>query len=653
MSSAEDHLSLARMCEPNDRSASSHHYHQAARKLRERGGYKEAERCYHSALAMDPASSLLRQELSEMRVAHPGRIRRTLRRLIWIWPAALVCASVIFQAVRERSADAALEKTMALAGDSLSRQDFDAAVGIYSDFVKAHGYTTAAARVRRHMANAERQRSAQLAQRRYAGEALLEEARSAESRLDLAKAIACFARLSREAATEGMKQDAQTSLERLRSEKEDYERKVALARSQEAAGRYQEALESFLAARQCSGRLFDGQKIKVPLLIDSQPRDAEVVDGGSVLGRTPFLMRRGVEEPVNVTLRREGYCDMPLNLTPPLSRAVLAGTLTVLRRPLWTFHGRGVIDKAPGVSGTTAYFASRAGYLYAVDVLTGRRLWERQFGSSGGAYVSAPLVAGDRVVLSAMDGSLQAFARDDGRPLWRRTGLGLPAEQLTYLAGEKQVLLLQADGTARWIAIDQGAETATRRLWSAAAFSTLFANDRLCWATQDGLIGALDMKTERTCWTLKCEGPATQPLASIGNTLIAVIGDSEVLALSLADRKVLWRFKAGSPGVTAPAAGGDRVFVGTRGGSLIALDARDGREVWQVSTAGVVAVSPGADMEKVYVATADGWLSVFRAGDGTLLWKSDLAGAPAASPFMTSGRVLVTARNGTIQAFEP
>lgn len=132
------------------------------------------------------------------------------------------------------------------------------------------------------------------------------------------------------------------------------------------------------------------------------------------------------------THRAQAAPALPLGLPTPavaddfLVTGFPSGELVALRpedgRVLWSeslASGRGGLGDISGIRGMPVidrgrvYASGMGGLSMAVDLRSGRRLWEREIGGT-----ETPLVAGDWVFVVNTAGNLAAIGREDGRVRW-------------------------------------------------------------------------------------------------------------------------------------------------------------------------------------------------------------------------------------------
>lgn len=129
---------------------------------------------------------------------------------------------------------------------------------------------------------------------------------------------------------------------------------------------------------------------------------------------------------------------------------------SILRNPAWT----------PAVSGNRVFLGSyievrgiKTYRLEAFDIADGRRQWRVAIGQSRYTTLSAPAVAGSRIVVPSPSGYLVAHDVTTGRRLWRTE---LPIADSAPAIANGVVYVGAGDGNLHAFALATG-----RRLWSA------------------------------------------------------------------------------------------------------------------------------------------------------------------------------------------
>jgi len=107
----------------------------------------------------------------------------------------------------------------------------------------------------------------------------------------------------------------------------------------------------------------------------------------------------------------------------------------------WKYETGLGIASSPAVAGDLAIIGSKDGYLYALEIQTGRLRWRTQVGE----VVTAPPVVGDGVVC-IQAGGLVALDLVSGRVVWR-AGLGGAVQSAPVLTGGV-IYLVSLDGEA-------------------------------------------------------------------------------------------------------------------------------------------------------------------------------------------------------------
>ena len=296
------------------------------------------------------------------------------------------------------------------------------------------------------------------------------------------------------------------------------------------------------------------------------------------------------------------------------------------------------IGRRPGAArqaGYAAYFSDQQGFVYALDAVTGRRLWERKVEDHPLVRLTgAPALYQDRLYVPTSSyeeggkppgyacctfrGSLVALDVRSGEIVWR-----------TYTIPEAPHLLrAYADGT-------ELRGPAGAAIWSAPTIDvkrgaiyvgTGNTYSGVAQPTADAIL-ALDLRTGKLRWSHQM--PATTP-----DVFGCVVGDVNCGERAGPD------FDFGASPVLATLAGGRQLVVaGQKSGVVYALDPdRQGQQVWRYragggSGLGGIQWGIAADAERVYVPVAEiynpspGGLHAVELASGARAWF-----APPADP---------------------
>jgi outer membrane protein assembly factor BamB len=214
------------------------------------------------------------------------------------------------------------------------------------------------------------------------------------------------------------------------------------------------------------------------------------------------------------TYRAQAAVAVPLGLPAPavaedfLVAGFPSGELVAMRpedgRVLWTEslagQGRGGVGDVSGLRGMPVIYQGRVyamgmgGTSMAVDLRSGRRLWERDVGGT-----ETPVASGDWLFLIGAGGELLALNREDGRIRWLNE-LNAPAPgkdkkedpaffATPILAGGR-IILPGSKGEALLVDPGEGAVTGRLRLPGSTTLPGAVANGTLVLLTDDGTLVA-------------------------------------------------------------------------------------------------------------------------------------------------------------------
>lgn len=227
--------------------------------------------------------------------------------------------------------------------------------------------------------------------------------------------------------------------------------------------------------------------------------------------------------------------------------------------------------------GDRVFFGTFRDEWSALDLASGRLEWTFATGAQNGdcEAVKAPAVAGDRLFLASVDGTLYALSAATGGVLWQRT---LPAAPTTSLAFHDGALYVGAgDEVLRRLDPATGATLAELSLPATPEGKLTFGGGRLYALLDDeahrkGYVVAVDDALRRVAWIT----PAARSWTS--------------------ERPHLWK---------------DYVVAGNCRGEVAAFAATDGEERWRTAVTGCVR-SFGHAPDMLFAGVQEGTVYAFR-----------------------------------------
>lgn len=299
-----------------------------------------------------------------------------------------------------------------------------------------------------------------------------------------------------------------------------------------------------------------------------------------------------------------------------------------------------------------------------------------------GAGVSAPIVLGDRVILTGSDGRLNdrlhvwCFHRDDGKLLWhaRLFGSSLPewyfqpggmaiptpttdGKNVYALFGSGDLACLDLDGKPVWIRSLAQEYGTFRNRWGMAA-SPILVGDLLVvlvdhWGGSyllgvDKASGKNRWKTDRPGTNVNWTSPHAVTVS--GKTQIVTSGTYEVRGYETAAGQELWKVGGMQEQcIPSPVSLGNLVFCvsGRKGKTLaIRLDGSKSEVLWE-SPRGAPNIPSAICVDKYYYLIDDeGFATCLDAATGNELYRERIGGRHQASPVAGAGNLYFTSLDG-------
>jgi len=304
---------------------------------------------------------------------------------------------------------------------------------------------------------------------------------------------------------------------------------------------------------------------------------------------------------------------------------------------IWAFDVHNAIHSSPAVENGLVFLATRDGALVAVEAANGKQRWRVATGpdkplpwghETGDYYIASPVLAGNGVVIfGAGDGSVRALEEKTGKAIWR-TDIGerirsTPAVSdgmvlIGTIQGRLHALALK-DGAPRWKFDTEGTKLDSSKFGfdrRSIQSSPAVANGVVYFGARDGWVYAVGTNDGKERWRYdhQISWIITSPAVADG---VVYDGSSDkvfVQALNAADGRELWRAKTQAPVWSSPAICGGVLFVGDHAGFLHALDRATGKELWFFRSAGDILGAPVVSGNLVLFASSDGSIYALHVG---------------------------------------
>ncbi|MCC4588072.1 outer membrane protein assembly factor BamB [Xanthomonas sp. NCPPB 1067] len=335
-------------------------------------------------------------------------------------------------------------------------------------------------------------------------------------------------------------------------------------------------------------------------------------------------------------------------------------------------EGRIGVRQRPAVADGKVYAAAISGGVQALDLQTGKRVWEyapkkeerndRKFKQrlSGGPGVGEGLV-----VIGSLSGDVIALNQADGTEKWRAK---VPNEVIAAPAIAQNLVLVRSND-GRVTAFD--AATGERRWFHAEEGPTLSVRGNAPIVTGPGVVfvgndsgtlSALALQDGRPLWDQAIGVPEgrteLERMSDVdgapvldGTTLYATSFKNETLALEGPSGRPLWSRDHGGPG--GPGVSSGNVVVADNAGTVWGLDKASGAAMWSQAALARRSLT-GVAIQGDYAVVGDykGYLHWLKLSDGALVARAR-AGRDTllAQPVVVDGILLVQNTDGDLTAF--
>ncbi|MFP3902790.1 MAG: PQQ-binding-like beta-propeller repeat protein [Armatimonadota bacterium] len=337
---------------------------------------------------------------------------------------------------------------------------------------------------------------------------------------------------------------------------------------------------------------------------------------------------------------------------------------------VWKYDAEGPVRTSPAISEGIAYVGSQDGWLYAVDLDTGKRKWRFPanapitsgptfydghiyFGTDAGDLFCVKAPADTSVPAGDLAWRFDAGEAVTSSPLVTSSGL------IFFGAGDGRFYALNRNGAVKWTRQTDGAIIAapSKAVWTIPAGidanveATEKAGAILCASTDGHLYAFAEHSGERV-WALDTRAPLTAAPAILGETIYAANYAGEVTAIDVPSGQIRWMQRVPGRVTSSPSVDRNNLVVVTRGGEIFGLSSRDGKEKWRTRLPAAISASGTLVQDSVlYVTSRDGHLRALSMDDGEVVWQHFIGEPLATSPTIAEGHLLVGGERAGVYAY--
>jgi outer membrane protein assembly factor BamB len=326
----------------------------------------------------------------------------------------------------------------------------------------------------------------------------------------------------------------------------------------------------------------------------------------------------------------------------------------------WKFQTGGPIKSSPVVSAGMVFVSSTDGYLYAVNVTTGIKIWQFWIGTDA----NSPSVAHGKVFITSASGTAYAIDMYSGLEVWSKSlgepaGFGAPLIVGTrvFVNGNETVFALnEAVGVSLYEVQMPHSNGIAPLAYDKTAFDTGLIVSAVLRGTEIGLDGFEALEGMGRFWVTVAPSDieTVRSGATIGNgstflVTVGLNGSSSIFELNDFGMRTWERLLDGAT-EASPAVAYNMVYIPT-GSFAYALDTENGTVKWSRPLVGEYAVSsPAVADGKVYFGLDNGYVYALDAFTGDIVWSYKTEGAVESSPAISDGLLFVGSDDGYLYA---
>jgi outer membrane protein assembly factor BamB len=272
------------------------------------------------------------------------------------------------------------------------------------------------------------------------------------------------------------------------------------------------------------------------------------------------------------------------------------------------------IAGTPVWDGIHVYVPSAAGKqtLVRITLENGKREWVMNYGP----IESSPLLFGELLYVTTLDGILYCINKVDGMEVWKF-------------------------------------ETREQNVRKPIRSSPASDGAVIVFGSDDGFIYAVERAGGTLRWKYETGASVFATPIIVRDKCIVGSLDGTVYAIDLHTGNLVWKHDTGSKIYGAAAADDARVYVGSADGKLHALMIDSGAPAWTYEAQSVIDCAPLVAGDVLYMGSLDRTLYALRASTGEELWHFDAPGRIRVPPVIWGTTLLLTSEDKYVLALTP
>ena len=323
-------------------------------------------------------------------------------------------------------------------------------------------------------------------------------------------------------------------------------------------------------------------------------------------------------------------------------------------KPVWEYDAVSGISGTPLVKDSVIVVGTLKGELHAIRLSDGEGYG---FSSLESAVVGTPVLDGNYAYVTTAKGKetlTSIFLRDGSRHWGMQYG---PIETSPLMIGEflyvttlegTLVSVKKADGMEFW-----KFETAEKERRKPIRSSPASDGEVITFGSDDGTIYAVERLTGKLRWKYQTGASVFATPVLQGGACIVGSLDSVLYAIDARTGALRWKYNVGSRIYAAASASQSLVFIGASSGTVSALSLDSGRKVWSFEARSVVSSAPLIAGETLYVGSMDHMLYALCLQTGEKIWEYTVEGRIRVSPVIWGDMLLLSYEDRYITALRP